>query len=399
MQPDRHHDDDHELDQLLLRAQWAEARSDQIARLADHWRSVARRRRMARRVGALAIAATVLLAAGLWTTRREADGPAKTIVAQQETAGARDSGAPNILATPQTRSATSKSNARPAPAKRAVESRDASLYERVVLESAFAKRTSSHGLPAKREAIRRQIEELVVLISATAPSRIDQVLAESPIDPARYEPMLWNLARRESPEHAVGAARILARVGTAESLPVLADLLGDRATHEAAILGVCRLAGPADLARLAAVEPDGVSRRNLLRALLDRQTDASIGLFLGFVGQRNFRADALDAIAAMQDPPVDLLLAYLEGSQKSVRLAAAQALGRVNGADVARRLSRSVFSGIGRQEALVALLLSPTPQAAIFLNAARRDLYLVASVQAAEQQLFTLTISSGGNLR
>jgi hypothetical protein len=399
MPSDQYHGDEHEFDQLLLRAQWPEARSDQIARLAGHWRTIARRRRIARRVGALAIAATVLLAAGLWTLR-DADGTAKgTIVARKEVAGARDSSAPKIRPTPQTQLAAKNSIARPAPPTWSVESRDANLYERVVLASAFAKRTSSREAPGKREAIKRQIDELVVLISATAPSEIDRALAQAPIDPARYEPLLWNIVRRESPEHVLGAARILARIGTAQSLPVLWDLLEDRATREPAILGLCRLASPADLARLATVEPDAQLRRNLLRALLARQTEESIGLYLGFVDQRSFRADALEAVAAMQDPPVDVLLVYLESSRRSVRLAAAQALGRVSGADIAQRLSGSVFRGIGRQEALLALLLSPTPQAASFLSEARRDLYLVASVQAAEQQLHALTIPSGGNLR
>jgi hypothetical protein len=52
-----------------------------------------------------------------------------------------------------------------------------------------------------------------------------------------------------------------------------------------------------------------------------------------------------------------------------------------------------VERGIGRQEALVALLLSSNAQAADILSRARHDLYLVASVQAAEFELHLLSNS------
>ena len=200
------------------------------------------------------------------------------------------------------------------------------------------------------------------------------------------------MAHHGDPRERRGAAIALSRIGTPRSLNVLVDLTRDPLTHAAAVSGLCRLGRAVDLASLATVEADSKLRRKLLATLLERQTEESVGLLLDFVRSPGFRADALAAAETVEQPPVDLLVGFLESPQKSTRLAAAQALGRLPDVDLPERLSGSALGGIGRQEALVALLLSPNAQAASFLNQARQDLYLVASVHAAEQELHSLEI-------
>jgi HEAT repeat protein len=405
MESNKHLGEDAELDRLLGQAQWPEPRAEQIARLGGHWRSIARRRRMRRNYGILATAASLLVAAGALEWRNTAIQPQATVVAKSRPEGKaiaknpRESvpEQPSIAPSPVAASRT----AEPQPPGSSMEPRDPSMYERVVLMSASANHDRNRRGRVKPQPVDRTIEESleawIVALSKNPNAEIGEPLAGAQNDLARCERLLWDIISRGSAERRLGAARVLARIATPRSLPVLIELTNDPTTRGAAILALGRLASVSDLARLASVEPDAKLRRNLLRSLLERRTDESIGIYLDFVNHRGTRADALGAAADMADPPVDLLLAFLESSQKSLRLAAAQALARLPNPQIARRLSGSVLDGIGRQEALVALLLSRSAQAEGVLREARQNLYLVASVQAAEQELHSLT-ARGGNL-
>jgi hypothetical protein len=394
MKSGEHPNDESEFDRLLGQARWPEPRGEQIARLGERWQAIVRRRRHLM-YGALAMAASVLVVVGLLASRDRGTLPA-TIAGADRTADTVTAENPAVTqaprSTPSTPQVAISTDIPSKPAGWSVESRDANLYERVLLSSASSRRKPNRQQPAKAEPDKSPVEELVAVIVRDPVADVEVRLVLLQRDLARYEPALWDVARGADAERRLAAARILSRIGTARSLSVLAELTNDSATHAAAILGLGRLAGLPDLMRLVTLEPDAELRRELLRMLLARRTEESIRLYLDFVNEPRFRPDALVAAATMTDPPVDLLLAFLESPQKSLRLSAAQALGRLPDAEIAERLSESVLRGIGRQEALVALLLSPTAQAAGFLNQARQNLYLVASVQAAEQQLHALTI-------
>jgi hypothetical protein len=284
-----------------------------------------------------------------------------------------------------------------------IEPRDPTPYERIVFMAATASRRphraeTTPSARAEQKAVKakpgpRLLDELIALLAADPAAAVDEQLAAAQSDVGRYEPALRAIVDRGDPKHRLAATLVIARIGTAQSLPVLAGLLGDPATHKAAIAGLCRLASPADLRWLVAAEPSSALRQNLLTALLARRTEESVRLYLEFVGDVGYRADALAASSAMADPPIDLLIAFLESPQSTLRLAAAQAVGSLPEVDIASRLIDSVYGGIGRQEALLALLLSPDAQSARFLSGARRDISLVASVYAAEQQLRSLTLT------
>ena len=208
--------------------------------------------------------------------------------------------------------------------------------------------------------------------------------------PDRCEPKLWAAVRQNRGFARTAAAELLARIATERSLPVLVELAQANDTHSAAVAGLVRLANPRDLAVLAANEPDAGLRRRLLAALVEWGTSESIGLYLNFVERADTSRDALVAIGDVRQPPKDILLAYLRAPNVAQRQAAALVLGRIADPQLALALAAAVEDAGIRKEALVALLLNPTPQAAEALREARQNLYLVASVRAAESELHGL---------
>jgi hypothetical protein len=271
--------------------------------------------------------------------------------------------------------------------------RDPNLYERVVLTRARTKRATTN-----RPTIDATVEELFGVLAADPSADVSERLPTGDRDLERCERLLWGIIKRADDDRRQTAVRLLARLATPCSMSLLIGLASDPKTHEAAVLGLARLCGTGELARLASLEPDAKLRGALLETLLERRTPEAVGLYLQFVADEDTRALALTVVTDMANPPADTLLVFIESPQKSMRLAAAQALAELSGSDVAARLGDLVCDGVGRQEALIALLLSHSSQASKFLNDARRDLYLVASVHAAEQQLQSLGNSSGGNL-
>jgi len=392
MSSHKHSPDDGELDRLLRQARWPQPRDEQTARLADHWRRMQfarRRRRLA--FGGLAIAASILLVAALLTWRDSVTGRPEVASDSDNrpTEAPRPSTAPPKVAPSQIHQPSR-------PTDRAARSRDPNLYEQVILMRTTAKRRP-RAAAINREDRAVLVDELIDVMAKNPQADVEERLVSVQDDLARCERLLWKAVRKQSGERRLGAARLLSRLGTPRSLPVLMELASDPATHAAAVLGLGRLASGPDLAQLVAIEPDAGLRRQLLRMLLARGTPESVGLYLAFVNETGSRSEALGVLAEMNDPPADLLLAYLESPHHAVRLAAALALSRLSDPAVVERLCASV-AGIGRREALIALLLSSSEKATGCLNEARENLYLVASVRAAEQQLESLQISRGGNL-
>lgn len=392
MSSHKHSPDDGELDRLLHQARWPQPRDEQTARLGDHWRRMQfarRRRRLA--FGGLAIAASILLIAAILTGRDSA-------TVRLEVASDSDD---HPTEAPQPSTAPPKVAPSPIhqpsrPTDRAVRSRDPNLYEQVILMRTTAKRRP-RAAAINREDRAVLVDELIDVMAKNPQADVEERLNSLHANLPRTERLLWKIVRQAGGERRLGAARLLSRIGTPRSLMVLVELASDPATHAAAVLGLGRLAADHDLAQLVVVEPDAGLRRQLLRMLLARETPESVGLYLAFVNEAASRSEALGVLAAMKGPPAELLLGYLESPQRPVRLAAALALSRVPDPAVVERLCASVW-GIGRQEVLIALLLNRSDQAAGCLNQARENLYLVASVQAAEQQLHSLRIPWGGNL-
>lgn len=379
------HSDD-ELDRLLGQARWPEPRDEQFARLADGWRRMRRaRRRRQIGLGVLATAATVLVIAAVVARRTSQQGP-QTIVAVRDRKATEEE--PPGEAPPEP-----PKTVRPAtPERWAVEPRDPNVYERVVLIDMMKK-----GRPTTAAVDEDLVERMIVALGKDAEADVHEGLVALSDNLAQYEPQLAEAAGKGSPQRRLGAARLLSRIGSRRSLPALVESMADPATRDAALVGLGRLASDRELARSAARTRDPDLRSQLLRLLLERGTNEAVALYLGFVNAPAFRDEALDAVDMLDNPPADELLAYLESPQGSLRLAAALALSRVPDAAVVERVCASVL-GIGRQEALIALLLNQSEKATGCLNRARNDVYLVASLRAAEQRLNSLQVSRGGHL-
>lgn len=142
----------------------------------------------------------------------------------------------------------------------------------------------------------------------------------------------------------------------------------------------------------------GASGEDLaLDRLLAGGSPRAAAQFLSLLAEPTSQKAALAALKRAKSPPIDGIAAFLDDPRRPVRLAAAHALSTLDDPLAVERLSQSV-AGIGRQEALMALLASRSPRASELIDAARRDVYLMASVHAAEQQLLTLQTENGENL-
>jgi hypothetical protein len=105
-------------------------------------------------------------------------------------------------------------------------------------------------------------------------------------------------------------------------------------------------------------------RRAALRNMLARTDTASINAFLACVRDSSTHDDAMSALRAAPNPPIDGLVAQLNSPLLANRMTAARALGEICDSDVAERLVQLVQSGTNRREAIAALLSSSTPIAA-----------------------------------
>jgi hypothetical protein len=367
---------DDELDRLLEQARWGEARDEQLARLGDRWRAL-RRRRVALGYAGLASAAGLLLAAGtlVWQV---APRPGEQVAVQsvpQVPASEHESGA----------------ELRNSVATNAAASRDPNRYEQVVLAGVMGPPS-----PAANVVDAAQIHALIDHLADDPRAPINDDVRAAVKRPG-IERRLWKAARGEDPRRRLGAVRLLAEAGSARSIPVLGELVDDPLAHAAAVRGLARLVDDRQLAGLAAAERDAELRRELLAGLAARGSLESTGAYLRFVQNPQLTADALKALVGRNDAPVDALFAYLENPQPAQRAAAARALVSISDPKVIERLSQSL-DGVGRHEVLVALLSSPTEQAASLVDRARQNLYLAGAVRAAEQQLHSPIPQRGGNL-
>ncbi len=389
---DRELADDDELDRLLAQAKWPEPSAGQIQRLETHWQQVqdgGRRRHRPAVAYAAALAASVLLAVGAsyWTFWGE-----RTIPDLQPTR--QDPVWPVALTEPTITPSTG------------IVVREPNVYERVVL---IDRAREARSLPDALEqtaamTLEQAIAVAVEALDANAHADIVKPLAVLARKRSSSERILGRIVCDPSAENRLGAVRLLARVASPRSLPLLVRLAADPTLHAAAVFGLARLADEAELRQLARVESDAILRKELLTALLIRNTPEAIGEYLGFVIDPALHVDALAALSGTEAPPIDLLAARLDDPRMPVRRAAAQALGTLDDPRAADRL-RQAMAGFGRQEALMGLLVSPSRRASQIVDQARQDVYLMASVQAAERQLQflqkqsqVLQTQSGGNL-
>ncbi len=423
---------DDSLDQLLREACWPDARPGTVARLTQHWDvawKVRRRRELLlRRIAALAIAATLLVAvtvgwrelrprekvAGGKTRFESAPAPVEQSTPPGfDKGGARRDRVPVIVKrVPPTESRPPEPPQRAVPSE-AVAWRPPNALEQMFLASHDRERQSAESSPAigqqaadkkpkpnpAARPIARPATRAVMIARHKSPTpakpvspdqarvaaAVERVASEKRADVAAaalelrksrtlYEQLLIETLERGKTREQLAALRLLAEIGSPLSVPPLLRAAGLPALHATALETLVRLADPSILGELARSERDARLQRSLLAVLLARNEPASLDVFLSFVENEPTTEAALSAAQTLKVPPIDLLFASLSVSLESRRIAAARVIGRIDGAATTQRLIGMVESGVNRHEACIALLSSRGPEAMHYVDtAARRD--------------------------
>jgi hypothetical protein len=419
---------DYALDELLRAARWPEPEPDQLPRLERRWTGLwharVRRRRAASVLGLVAIGAGLLIAASLWMDIARApkepreiapavpqseprvpqseprEPPAKQVAESADRPkrpepldNPRDAPAPDqIPPSPPDDTRDSEPEAPLVPAKTLVRSRPATPYEKLAFRLSTRRRSAARQQP-DRELVEAAIERRVREPHADLDALAQPLLASR--GPNESALLAWARRSRGAPQ--VAAIDLLGRVGTPRSVPVLAGLVGAPETHAAAVRALARLADLETLVRLADAELDPHLRQELMASLLSRGDAAAVAAYLDFVQRRETRASALAALDRVAEPPVALLFEFLKSPRQTQRLAAAVALGQIDGPDVSRRLIDMVLSDVPCHEALVALVASPGQEPSRFVSQARSHPLLAGSVRSIEHRLRVFLPYPGGN--
>jgi hypothetical protein len=408
---------DNGLDRLLGEARWPEPTSEQLTRLRDGWTSLqTRRRRRGYLVRVLStLAASLLLAAGLIALRvpnalqapveqnDQIAGQAST--AEDDAELARSAIANEKMAAssaalgPDSHPHVENTRVTDTDLPRRVLSQEPSLYERVAMIG--LKQSSPKTLLRKKSAPRRiassasrpdhtllapspllqRVREWVTMI----PASLDDAARQFAVLVRHAERWQWQLVAA-FPRHAV---RFVSRATVARAMDSGREIPSP-SPHAAFVEMVVHQGRPADIANLITQEPDAALRGRLLAALAARGTAEAVEEYLYFVMRPECSVEALDALADVAEPPDGLFLAYFRSPQVSLGLAAALALSRSRDPLVVDIMVSAIDDASLRRQAIVALLLSRDPRAAVIVNEARGNLYLMASVRAAELELHQL---------
>jgi hypothetical protein len=362
---------DADLDRLLAEARWPEPKREQLARLREQWRGFSRVRQRRRiLIAGAAMAAAVLALTGVSIRWKSHSGPDTSTTT------------PKIVAVRPTDEAGQGRGTR----TEVPLVRDPTLYERVLLTSyrpaparqASAKKKRGRADHAVAAGASKSLPDNLLLTADAVARRTGELLFGA----LRSYEQFWGSARRQSGQ-LIAATAFRARQARSSAISTSAE--------GKAVEAVARTGEVSDIVNILVREPHRELRNRLLRELLSRGTEESVGAYLMFVALPQSREEALTALHAAGPGPSSVLLAFLRSPRGELRNAAALALAKSTDPSVVTALAASLEDAGLRRQALLALLLNPTPRAAAVLNEAREDLYLMASVRAAEFELQHVT--------
>ena len=368
MSDERRQPDDHTggdpLDRLLAEARWPEPSPDAITRLEAAWDRLnpapLRRPKVWWPAAAAAVVLLAIAAASLLLRK-----------SPQQITKAPTPPEPRITMQPQ-----------PAPI---IASRAPSLWEQAAMLHGSTITTAAASIDRVQPAVDQAIVSLSTTPRADVLAVAARLLQTGPRS-AIEQHLLDDLPRRTGVE-AVAAIRLLGAVGSRSALPALLDLYADTDKRAAVAASIADLLSPMELAALAKDEAVIDRQRNLLGLLATHPHPQALSSYLAFVATPATSDTALAALDNLRDAPVDALFAYLDAPRMDRRLAAARALGRINGPAVSERLATMVERGFHRREALAALLSSNGPEAARVLSSFQRMPSLVSVIRSIELQL------------
>jgi HEAT repeat protein len=258
--------------------------------------------------------------------------------------------------------------------------------------------------PLQRLAIEQELARPPRLPLHRAAATIDQAIAQLSADPAvDPEPLCAKLKGAIAPDlllvqlrqrvtnlqgaQRAAAIRLIGISGNEQAVAVLQPLLSESDARQEALDAICQLASLPTLERLLASAQDDSERRKMIAAMLRRDPTEAMPAYLRFVENRRTRSVALEALDDLAQPPVPELMGALRSPQISVRLAAARALGRIDGPRTTAELVALISSNVSRREALAALLYSKGDEAKAAVAGASQSRELGAVVYSVQTQL------------
>jgi hypothetical protein len=360
-QPHDGHSGDDALDRLLAQARWDDPSPDAIHRLEQAWQATTPLPHKRPNLWSTAAAAALLLVA-LATSVMIIRKPSREPIAK----------APTHVPTPPDREPVVT-----------ISSRAPTLWEQTMM----LRGTSSPSASADRiqPAIDQAIAALTTSRAADLHTAAADLLQSGP-RVATERHLLDDLARRSGAE-SLAAIRLLGVVGSDASVPTLLSAYADQDKRSAAAASIADLLSPAQLVTTITKEPDADRQRRLLGVLATHPAPGALSAYLALVANQSTSDTALAALDDLNHPPVDALFAHLDAPRLDRRLAAARALGRINGPAVSERLAVMVKRGVHRREALAALMSSGGPEASQFLSSFRQIPSLLSVIRSVERQL------------
>jgi hypothetical protein len=329
------------LDELLAQAKWPEPTAESTQRLASRWDELRCRRIIRWRpviAGAVAAVGLVALGAVLFLTRAAFDVRSEVV----------------LVPTPPTPPVSAAPRAHAELAGRETTPADWVMISAADREAATSKRPSQ-TVTANQAAAARGARLAVIV--AAADGDVDR-----------------NTARQ-----------FCAAAGAAE-LPLVLKVSRVPAVRSEALDAISRLADPAQLSELIQRDWSPSQRRQLITALVRRRSPDALQRYLELVNDLARRADALAAMQAMANPPVEQLLPLLCGPRADLRLAAAAALGQIDQPQVTRRLIQLAATEHCRREAFLALATSRDDDARRFVQQAANTERLASWAKSALAQ-------------
>lgn len=358
------------LDELLQQASWPDPSPAALNRLERTWDAISPARRRNLRPIAAAAAAVVLIA--IWLGRSPAPRTVSVVVIQ--------------------------------PQPHRVE---------VVMPVVFAPRAPN---ALELAAIQAESARPPVLPAKNAVAVIDEALLESLRDPhgdlsvlaadlqRRVKPQILQVELRRQISDArnparASAIRLLGMVGSPQSLSFLLPLLQEPKVSPAAMQAISQLADISTIARLIPSAKDDAEKSQLIAAMLRRNPAAAMSQFLRLVENDQTRQAALQSLDELDHPPMRELMAALSAANVADRIAAARALGHIDGPKTTAELVSRIDKNISRRECLAALILSRGKEAKTAVAEARQSPLLEPLVRALQSELQPVALTSPNSFR
>ncbi len=374
-------DVDEPLDQLLHRSPRSDVDADRLDRLAGQWQSISGRRVRVRAGVTIMIGLTITV--GSYLAFR-AEPFQRMIVQPAETPRQ----PPELEEAVVQRESTS-------PAREETAVAADGVYDQLIcvaVERTIRERKRGRQLlapeprletPPELEGPDASIDELVALAASRLADKepYDDLVAQVKEEWSEQALLEWIQAAGDAVS-IDAALHLLSHVVTKRSIPMLMRL---RETHgDSATRLIARVAEPDQLFRLAREERDDSLGQELAATLLQHPEPRAVYLFLQLVDDRATSAMALGTVATVEELPTDLLLQCLAAPSRKVRLTAAMVLGQSRDANLSAQLVQLLGGTRTRRAAMVALVASRDDWARQFVDQASRDVYLAASVHAAQ---------------